>query len=220
MRRDHVMIDCETLSTSPNAAVISLAAVSFSPFEDCGPYELPHEVPSYVPVESLPKYHVNITFQSAISCGLSVDGDTLAFWMKQTKEIQDGLFSPAQIPLKEAIRWFLGWFQEVENKVRDYSGDDEKVKVWGHGATFDPVILANVIRKCGYEVPWKYWNVRDTRTLFDLAQVDCRKELGIPTLDYYKHAPLIDCQRQILLVQESYRKLGIKEIQVADVQKV
>jgi exodeoxyribonuclease VIII len=210
VKREHLMCDVETLSTSPNAAVISIAAVVFSPFEnnEKNGYDIP-----YSDVSKLPHYHSNITFQSALTCGLSVDGDTIAFWLKQTKEIQDGLFSPPQISLKEAIRWFLGWFQEQENLVRDYSGDQEKMKVWGHGATFDPVILGNVIRKCGYEVPWKYYNVRDTRTLFDLAQVDCRKELGIPNLDYFgnKHNPLVDCQRQVLLVQEAYRKLGVKE---------
>jgi len=45
-------------------------------------------------------------------------------------------------------------------------------------------------------VTWKFWEVRDTRTLFDLAKVDVRIE--------GKHNALTDAVAQAQAVQQAY----------------
>ena len=37
--------------------------------------------------------------------------------------------------------------------------------MWGNGATFDNVILANAYRGAGLPVPWKFWNDKCYRTI-------------------------------------------------------
>ena len=48
---------------------------------------------------------------------------------------------------------------------------------------------------------WKFWEVRDTRTLFDLADVSVRIE--------GKHNALTDAVAQAKAVQQSYAKLKV-----------
>ena len=43
-------------------------------------------------------------------------------------------------------------------------------KVWGNGATFDISILENAYRQHGIDIPWKFWNVRDCRTVKDMYE--------------------------------------------------
>ena len=43
-------------------------------------------------------------------------------------------------------------------------------KVWGNGATFDIGILENAYRQHGIDIPWKFWNVRDCRTVKDMYE--------------------------------------------------
>tara|TARA_R110002096_G_scaffold69149_9_gene166465 strand:- start:13426 stop:13977 length:552 start_codon:yes stop_codon:yes gene_type:complete len=41
-------------------------------------------------------------------------------------------------------------------------------KVWGNGATFDISMLEDAYRQYGLPIPWKFWNVRDCRTVVDM----------------------------------------------------
>jgi exodeoxyribonuclease VIII len=45
----------------------------------------------------------------------------------------------------------------------------EDVKIWGNGASFDNVILANAYRRNDLNIPWKYYNDRCYRTMKSLA---------------------------------------------------
>jgi hypothetical protein len=42
--------------------------------------------------------------------------------------------------------------------------------VWGNGATFDISILEDAYRQLDLEIPWKFWNVRDCRTVKDMYE--------------------------------------------------
>jgi len=53
-------------------------------------------------------------------------------------------------------------------------------------------------------LPWNYWQLKDTRTLFDLGH-DPEMPQGS------KHDALQDAIRQAVGVQNIYRKLNIKE---------
>jgi len=43
-------------------------------------------------------------------------------------------------------------------------------KVWGNGATFDIGILENAYRQHAIDIPWKFWNIRDCRTVKDMYE--------------------------------------------------
>jgi len=45
------------------------------------------------------------------------------------------------------------------------------IRLWSHGAAFDPPILAAAYAAVGLPVPWHYRAPRDTRTAFDMAGI-------------------------------------------------
>ena len=49
--------------------------------------------------------------------------------------------------------------------------------------------------------PWKFWQIRDTRTLYSLVDMQLPKTA--------KHHCLYDCYNQILGVQASFAQLGL-----------
>ncbi len=76
-----IMIDLETLATSPNSAVLTIGAVKFDPFGN----EL--EMPS------CEKLYIKVDIDSCDELNLDVNDDTLNWWSRQSKEAQEEGFS-------------------------------------------------------------------------------------------------------------------------------
>ena len=172
----HLMVDLETMAVSPNAVVLSLGAVHFNP------YSTGYSDSLY--------FRIDIDDQDEL--GREVDPNTITWWSSQPSEIMEEAFSPDnRIPLVDAIDQFhrFAWGCSA---------------FWSHGATFDLVILENIYRQLNKPLPWNYWQLKDTRTLFDLGQ-DPEMPQGS------KHDALQDAIRQAVGVQNVYRKLNIKE---------
>jgi exodeoxyribonuclease VIII len=77
-------------------------------------------------------------------------------------------------------------------------------RVWANGPTFDMNILEHAYKSLGMALPWKYYTVRDARTVYSLC----------PSLDKYpaSHHALEDCRRQIDLLHDTLESLRIKEM--------
>ncbi len=175
----HVMIDLETLGTKPNSVILSIGVVQFSLRGDL-----------------LDKFHKGVLIDSCLDAGLQVDGNTIEFWLKQEKENITKLLNLDVVPLDKALAEL--------NKC--FCAFDKKLYVWSHGSCFDVVLLENAYRTLGKKIWWKYTNVRDTRTLFDLANYEY-KASGT-------HDAIIDARNQAIAVQEAYRKLTGKEVTI------
>ena len=67
------MIDIETLATSSDAALVSIAAVRF-------------DLATGIIGDSI---YIKIDKQSCLDYGLVVDADTVDWWMRQSKEAQE-----------------------------------------------------------------------------------------------------------------------------------
>jgi hypothetical protein len=170
------MVDMETMAVTPNAVVLSLGAVHFNP------YGSGYSDKIY--------FRVSIDDQDAL--GREVDPATIEWWGRQDPAIMEEAFSPDnRISLVDAMDQFhkFAW------------GCD---RFWSHGATFDLVMLENIYRQLNKPLPWNYWQLRDTRTLFDLGF-----DPDMPTGS--KHDALQDAIRQAAGVQNMYRKLNIRE---------
>ena len=74
--------------------------------------------------------------------------------------------------------------------------------VWSNGATFDIVVAENAFRQVDIKIPWNFWTIRDTRTLFDIGKVKL-SDGGYST----SHKAVEDCERQVAVVQMAYKKL-------------
>jgi hypothetical protein len=172
----HLMVDMETMAVSPNAVVLSLGAVHFNPYGN-----------GYGD-----KIYFKINLDDQDKLGREIDPKTLEWWSKQDPAIMEEAFSEdGRIPLADAMNQFhkFAWGCKA---------------FWSHGATFDLVIIENLCRQLGRSAPWDYWQLRDTRTLFDLGY-----DPDMPQGS--KHDALQDAIRQAVGVQNIYAKLKIRE---------
>jgi len=170
------MVDLETMAVSPNAVVLTLGAVHFNP------YGTGYSDKIY--------FRINIDDQDALN--REIDPLTIEWWSKQDPAIMEEAFSSDnRVPLVDAINQFhkFAWGCSA---------------FWSHGATFDLVILEHIYRSLNKPLPWNFWQLRDTRTLFDLGF-----DPDMPTGG--KHDALEDAIRQAVGVQNMYRKLNIRE---------
>lgn len=61
------------------------------------------------------------------------------------------------------------------------------------------------------EIPWKFWNSRDTRTVYDLAGIDMKK-ISVPD-NYKAHHALGDCLKQIEGLKQAFKILEVQKEQ-------
>lgn len=177
----HVMLDLETWGTSPGSALRSIGAVTFSPYG--------HE---YFPERT---FYANIDRGSCEAVGLKVDPKTVEWWSQQSREAADALAKEQRV-LHDAVMAFNEWWRDVDGTY-----------VWSNGANFDEVLWRSACQAVGRDVPWKYWNVRDTRTCWHLARLNPKT---IPRAGI-AHDALADARHQALCVTKAYAALNVKE---------
>jgi exodeoxyribonuclease VIII len=85
------MIDLETYSTRPNAAIASIGAVKFQDGE------------------MLDTFYCTIDANSCKAAGLHFDRETLQWWSQQSREARDALIKD-NIGLEQALDDFAHWF--------------------------------------------------------------------------------------------------------------
>lgn len=144
---NHVMIDLETLGTKCDSPVIAIGAVQFSP--DTG--------------DIGGEFYTRIDWASAIE-GRKADPETLKWWLKQShvaraEIIKNGAKTPEAL---QALNEFIAGLT-TDRSIKD-------IQVWGNGSTFDIGILENVYDQYRIFIPWKFWNVRDCRTVEEMAR--------------------------------------------------
>lgn len=169
-----LMLDLETLAVSPRSTILTLGAVHFDPLGS----------------RMFDCLYMRIDIDAQDTLGREVDPNTLDWWSKQSPEIMEEAFDPThRIPLTEAVDQFhkFAW------------GCDT---FWSHGSVFDIVIMEDLYRQLNRTPPWNFWQIRDTRTIFDLG-IDPEMPQNS------KHNALEDARRQAIGVQNVYRKLKI-----------
>lgn len=143
-----IMLDLETLATSPDSVILTFGAIKFNPFDpeqemDDGIY-----------------FRINVDEQIAL--GRKVDEGTVAWWGTQSEEVREEA-------LGENDRVSLEDFTRALNKFVVGAN-----RVWAQGPVFDIVILENLYRQLSKPAPWQYYTIRDSRTLLK-ALGDTRK---------------------------------------------
>ena len=171
-----IMIDLETLDVLPSATILTIGAVKFDPFgED-------------ISEPAMQKFYVKVDIDSCDRLGCTVSQATLDWWSSQSQAAQDEAFDPNdRIDIVDAM-----------NQLYKFCWGAKRV--WSHGAGFDVIICENLFRKMGKAIPWQFWEVRDTRTLFDIGINPHRP----PVL---KHHALEDAWNQAVGVQNVYRTI-------------
>lgn len=169
-----VMFDLETLDVKPSAVILSLGAVKFDPRQK-----------GVDPDAEKLSIRISVDEQSLM--GRTVSESTLAWWSQQSKEAQDAAFGDeGRIPLVEAVDQFHKFVWNSE-------------RVWSQGS-FDVNIMEHLYTALERPYAWQYWQVRDSRTLFDFIDGN---------LDRTKHHDAVeDAIAQAEGVQRALRKIG------------
>jgi len=138
----HVVIDLETLGTTPGCEIIEIGACAFG-----GP-------------STVNKFSVLLS--NRIPERRRVDASTEAWWRQQDFYLPDIALAEG-IPVKHALLLFRGWMQAVA---------DGDTQVWGNSPSFDCSILRDAYRYYDLgEAPWDFRMERDLRTLKSLMPI-------------------------------------------------
>lgn len=113
-------------------------------------------------------FSLNLAVQEQQALGMEIDTDTLAWWGQQDPAAW-ALATQNPVTLAVGLRYIAEWLA--------WAGPDPLI--WCHGATFDAPLLEELYRRDKRTCPWKFWSVRDTRTLYDLASINV-KDYAVP----------------------------------------
>lgn len=166
------MIDLEGLATGPDATILTIAAQAFDPLGS-GCYEQ--------------HFYARISLESQED--RKIEQGTLEWWASQPGAARQEAFDENnRIPLNQALDQLgkLIWHSK---------------RIWAQGPTYDINILEHAYKSYGMLIPWKYYMVRDSRTVFSLWPT---QEIPVTT-----HHALEDCKRQITMLQNTLKHLGV-----------
>lgn len=162
---NNVMMDIETFGTDSNSVVVSISAVKF----DINTGEMGDT------------FEVGLDIQSQLDNGAVIDGDTVMWWLSQSKEAQEQLTKLDAIKVKRALSNFNAFLYITPDAL------------WGNGANFDNVIVRNLYKRHGIEFRVPFWADRCVRTYVDMNKIYTSNFKFIGT----KHNGLDDCKHQI-----------------------
>lgn len=169
------MIDIEGLGTGPETAILTIAAQAFDPF-GAGWYSK--------------HYYARIDLESQEN--RKIEQGTIDWWATQPAIVKEEAFAEdGRIPLDQAL--------EELGKLVWHSN-----RIWAQGPTYDMNILEHAYKSYNMALPWKYYMVRDSRTVFSLWP-------GQPIPPTSHHA-LEDCRRQIGMLQNTLKYLNVREL--------
>lgn len=175
-----IMIDIETLGTKPGSVIASIGAVEFDQLTGQFGRE----------------FYVVVDVVSAQEFGLSIDASTVLWWMQKTAEARESTFAEGQ-HINSCLIDLWSFVTSIA-----------PIRVWAHGPAFDLVLLESAYRATHLTCPWTYKQMRDTRTLLDIAGVEIQP-FGT------HHNALDDAKAQALAVAEAMRQIRNKPLEVA-----
>lgn len=174
----HAMIDIETLGAQNDTVVLTIGGVKFDPNNISETYS---------------EFYYRLDADEQMERGRTADESTLNWWAQQDPEVmEEALGEGNRTDVNEMLNDLRKWVVGVE-------------AIWCQGSTFDVPILENLHQQYGHHVPWPFWRIRDSRTLFQIMPEDPKKKI-----QFNAHHALDDCRVQALCVQQTLQELGLK----------
>lgn len=180
MAKTDCMLDFETLATGTQPTILTMGACKFDPLGN----ELTNP--------EMEVFYVRIDLESQEAIGREVNEDTIAWWGRQSPEAQeealgDGTPDNPRLTIQEAF-----------DKLYKFCWGAKRV--WSNGATADIVWSETAFRQVNKAIPWKFWEIRDVRTAFDIGI-----NPNMPPVT--SHHALEDAVNQAIGIQNVYRTL-------------
>jgi 3' exoribonuclease, RNase T-like len=185
----NVVLDLETVSTRPNAAILQIGAA------------IPRFDHDYLPSDFPTTFERTIRYEDVIaltgSKTLDMDDDTMKWWGAQPIETKRIVFS-GQTSYLDAMLEFRDWMTTITQ-----ASEGKQVAVWGNDVGFDNVILTHSLDLHGVHKVWSYKNNRCFRTLravFPLTESQ-EDRIVLATRNYVKHTALGDARYEATVVE-------------------
>lgn len=135
-----LMIDLETLGTTPECVVVSIGATFF---------DIEKKIIG-------PDFYVVLKIQDQLDKGRKIQADTLEWWFGQSNAAKSVFHEGSKLPI-EVLNMLSTWLKANCSNSRD-------LRVWGNGSTFDISIMENIYRQYNLKLPWGYNAIMDLRT--------------------------------------------------------
>lgn len=122
--------------------------------------------------------------------GLTIDGNTIMWWLQQTPDAKKDLKGLYPLDLYSALKQFSKFC-------------NDRYQIWGNSARFDLGILENAYQTVGLPIPWDFRKERCLRTLVSFNP-QIKKETifeGTP------HVAIDDCYHQISYCVKIWKSL-------------
>jgi hypothetical protein len=176
------MLDLETLSTTPNSAIIAIGAVKFDPRGAVGTLGDPAD-PEYK------HFDMAIEFESVTAGGFDISGSTIKWWFQQSADAR-GRVVTGDTDIATVLHRFWEWFGHTS------------MPVWGNGAGFDNVVLRQAYMKLAGVAPWSFRDDRCFRTMKALFPMVPYDPPVVP------HWAVSDAQAQAVHLQKLFNRLN------------
>lgn len=208
MKHLDITFDLETAALCPTAAPLSLGAVAWD--------RNSKETPFLDDLKIESDFFVSIDLASGFVSGLTIDQQTQEWWKKQSQEAKDALLTQPKRALQSAIHDFFTWIENIQQTV-----GAETVCLWCQGSDFDIAILHNICYVLGIDIPVRYTNFRDHRSVCMefAAKVleEPNSDACIPAKDPKKAYALVDEYKESLSLWEG--RGGVSHTPVFDCRK-
>lgn len=177
------MVDLETIATGPNSVVLTLGAIRFSPWDD--------DLNSHDgKVINMDTFYRRVDPDSFTWPSAEIDEGTIAWWAKQADDAKEEAFSEVdRHDIRDVMHDFYKWANLGFSAI------------WANGPVFDIAIMESINRNIERGNVWKYWQVKDCRTLYGLVKHERPNPMA--------HHALWDCWSQLVAVQSCYRNLNL-----------
>ncbi len=176
----HLMLDLESMGNEGNGALVSLAAVEF----DINTGETGLE------------FYTKIDLESSIKAGLTLNADTIMWWLQQSESARASLYADKGMSLSQALFEFAKFLELL---------DLGSLQLWGNSPRFDMTLLESAYKAVGKKIPWKFRNERCVRTLVSFFP-ELKKSIpfeGVP------HHPIDDCKHQIKYCTAIHKRIVV-----------
>ena len=104
-----------------------------------------------------------------LKAGLTMDFESVCFWLSQPKETQEALLNQFKYatPFKSALN-------QLADKIFQIDGG----LIWICGNR-DIIWMESAYTACGMDVPWRYNQMRDFRTIRELSGIPAPERTGL-----------------------------------------
>ncbi len=189
-----MMIDLETLDVKPSAVVLSIGAVTFETFTDCG---------GHLDYFIWERFYRVLDMSDQMKNGRTVSQSTLLWWMRQNADARDEAFATVrQQPWR-----IMNDLQEFVTSHTSINGVPIN-KFWASPVGFDYGIWNNLADDHKHDTPWTYRQVYDVRTVLNEASYSAKDHVMSHAISGKPHMPVYDCEVQIAELIAARNKIG------------